>query len=110
MPIPIPADGDADGDGDGDGDAGAAGSPRVRNEIWANIWYDDRLVRIDPADGRVLGYVDLAELWPRRLRPNQNAVLNGIAFDAQRKRLLVTGKLWPRLYQIEVPGLLPAAD
>jgi glutamine cyclotransferase len=76
-------------------------------EIWANIWYSDLLVRIDPADGRVLGYVDLAELWPRRQRSHPEAVLNGIAYDNDRQRLLVTGKLWPRLYWIAVPGLLP---
>jgi glutamine cyclotransferase len=55
----------------------------------------------------VLGYVDLAGLWPQRLRPHREAVLNGIAYDAERRRLLVTGKLWPRLYWIAVPGLVP---
>lgn len=81
----------------------------ARNEVWANIWHQDRLVRIDPADGRVLGYVQLSGLWPRAERPHREAVLNGIAFDADRGRLLVTGKHWPRLYWIEVPGLLPAS-
>ncbi len=77
----------------------------LRVEVWANIWRRDRLVRIDPADGRVLGYVDLRGLWPRRERPHAEAVLNGIAWDATEQRLLVTGKLWPRLYWVEVPGL-----
>ena len=81
-----------------------------RDEIWANIWHDDRLARIDPADGEVLGYVDLTGLWPQRKRPHPEAVLNGIAFDAARRRLLVTGKHWPRLYWIAVPGLLPAGS
>jgi glutaminyl-peptide cyclotransferase len=80
----------------------------VRGEVWANIWHSDRLVRVDPADGRVLGYVDLTGLWPQRERPHREAVLNGIAYDADGERLLVTGKHWPRLYWIEVPGLLPA--
>jgi glutamine cyclotransferase len=79
----------------------------TRAELWANIWHQDRLVRINPADGRVLGYVDLGGLWPRQQRPHREAVLNGIAWDARGKRLLVTGKHWPRLYWIEVPGLLP---
>lgn len=82
----------------------------VHDEIWANIWHQDRLARIDPADGRVLGYVDLTGLWPQHERPHSEAVLNGIAFDAERRRLLVTGKHWPRLYWITVPGLLPAPE
>jgi glutamine cyclotransferase len=77
----------------------------VRAEVWANIWHRDRLVRIDPSNGRVLGYIDLGGLWPKRKRPHAEAVLNGIAWDAQNQRLLVTGKHWPRLYWIEVPGL-----
>ncbi|WP_367115646.1 glutaminyl-peptide cyclotransferase [Thiohalocapsa sp.] len=82
----------------------------TREEIWANIWHQDRLVRIDPADGRVLGYVDLTGLWPRSERPHREAVLNGIAYDSKQSRLLVTGKHWPRLYWIAVPGLLPAPE
>lgn len=74
----------------------------INGEIWANIWYQDRLVRISPANGAVLGYVDLSALWPRSERPNRDAVLNGIAFDANGRRLFVTGKHWPHLYQIEV--------
>jgi glutamine cyclotransferase len=77
----------------------------IEGEVWANIWYEDRLVRISPADGSVLGYVDLSGLWPRGERPDPEAVLNGIAYDAARKRIFVTGKHCPRLYQIEVvPG------
>jgi len=74
----------------------------IDGEVWANIWYDDRLVRISPEDGAVLGYVDLSGLWPRSERSSSEAVLNGIAYDAAGKRLFVTGKFWPRLYQIEV--------
>jgi glutamine cyclotransferase len=74
----------------------------INGEVWANIWYQDRLVRISPDDGTVLGYVDLSGLWPSvRLRPTE-AVLNGIAYDARGQRLFVTGKYWPWLYQIEV--------
>jgi glutamine cyclotransferase len=73
----------------------------IDGEIWANIWYDDRIVRISPADGAVLGYVDLANLYPRSARSSE-AVLNGIAYDAAGKRLFVTGKNWPQLYEIRV--------
>jgi glutamine cyclotransferase len=97
VPVPMQVAGPESGDGD---------STR-RNEVWANIWFQDRIVRIDPEDGRVLGYVDLTGLWPRAQRPSRDAVLNGIAWDADKQRLLVTGKLWPRLYWIEIPGLLP---
>jgi len=82
----------------------------MRDELWANIWHADRLVRIDPDSGDVLGYVDLAGLLPQSQRPNREAVLNGIAYDGEDHRLLVTGKLWPRLYWIDVPGLLPGPD
>lgn len=74
----------------------------IDGEVWANIWYDDRLVRISPVDGKVLGYVDLTGLLPRGSRPHAQAVLNGIAYDAAGARLFVTGKHWPRLFQIEV--------
>jgi len=75
----------------------------VRGEIWANVWHEDYLVRIDPRNGAVLGYLDLSGLWPRESRAAREAVLNGIAYDAAGARLLVTGKYWPRLYQIELP-------
>jgi glutamine cyclotransferase len=73
----------------------------VDGEIWANIWYDDRIARISPADGRVLGFIDLTTLYPQSARGSE-AVLNGIAYDAAAKRLFVTGKNWPQLYEIEV--------
>ena len=73
----------------------------IDGEIWANIWYDDRIVRISPADGAVHGYIDLASLYPQTARSSE-AVLNGIAYDAAAKRLFVTGKNWPQLYEIKV--------
>jgi glutamine cyclotransferase len=73
----------------------------VDGEIWANIWYDDRIARISPADGMVLGFIDLRTLYPQSARGSE-AVLNGIAYDAAAKRLFVTGKNWPQLYEIEV--------
>lgn len=75
----------------------------VRGEIWANVWHTHRIARIDPATGRVKGWLDLSALIPAVADPE--AVLNGIAYDEQANRLLVTGKLWPRLYEIRVPSL-----
>jgi glutamine cyclotransferase len=73
----------------------------VQGEIWANVWYQDRIVRISPLDGRVLGWIDLSIL-SERSRLSYQDVLNGIAFDAASGRLFVTGKNWSTLYEIEV--------
>ena len=75
----------------------------VKGEIFANIWQTDRIARIAP-DGRVVGWIDLGGL----LTPSERAglergnVLNGIAYDAAKDRLFVTGKLWPKLFEIKV--------
>ena len=87
----------------------AAGSPLrnlneleyVKGEIFANIWQTDYVARIAPESGRVVAYIDLRGL----LTPAERAktdVLNGIAYDAARDRLFVTGKLWPKLFEINV--------
>jgi glutaminyl-peptide cyclotransferase len=78
----------------------------VRGEIWANIWHSDHVARIDPRTGRVIAWVDLSALYPPAQRGDPEAVLNGIAYDAETDRLFVTGKLWPRLFEIRVPGLV----
>jgi glutaminyl-peptide cyclotransferase len=73
----------------------------VEGEILANVWQTDRLVKINPLDGRVTGSVDLSGL----LAPGERAgtdVLNGIAYDGVGKRLFVTGKLWPKLFEIRL--------
>jgi glutamine cyclotransferase len=75
----------------------------VNGEVWANIWTTDVIARIDPASGRVKSWIDLRNLLPARERAG-DAVLNGIAYDAARDRLFVTGKLWPRLFEIKVVG------
>jgi glutamine cyclotransferase len=77
----------------------------VHGEIYANIWHSDRIARISPATGKVLGWIDLAGLLPASERSSAEAVLNGIAYDAAHERLFVTGKLWPKIFEIEViPG------
>jgi len=74
----------------------------VRGEIYANVWQTDRIVRISPADGRVLGWIDLAGILGAADRSGQEDVLNGIAYDVLGNRLFVTGKLWPKLFEIKV--------
>ena len=79
----------------------------VKGEIFANIWRTERIARISPKDGRVTGWIDLSGL----LSPAERAgtdVLNGIAYDAAADRLFVTGKLWPRLFEITLTP--PAAS
>lgn len=73
----------------------------VGGEIYANIWMTDRVARISPVDGRVLGWVDLSGLLTDAER-DQTDVLNGIAYDALGGRLFVTGKLWPKLFEIQI--------
>lgn len=74
----------------------------IRGEIYANVWMTNKIVRISPVTGRVLGTINLTGLLPAIEVRSQDAVLNGIAYDAAHNRLFVTGKLWPRLFQIEV--------
>lgn len=71
----------------------------IEGEVWANVWYTDEIVRIDPASGEVRSKLDLSNLNPQK---QQDAVLNGIAWDAEQRRLFVTGKLWSQLYEITV--------
>lgn len=74
----------------------------IEGELWANIWQTDRIARIDPGTGKVLGYVELGNLLPREDRHPETDVLNGIAYDNEGKRIFVTGKYWPRLFEIKV--------
>lgn len=73
----------------------------VDGEVWANIWSDEIVARIDPGTGAVVGWIDLRGLLTSRERQGVD-VLNGIAYDATTKRIFVTGKLWPWLFQIEL--------
>jgi glutamine cyclotransferase len=73
----------------------------VRGEVFANVWHSDRIARISPQTGRVNGWIDLRGLLSG-FRLDAEAVLNGIAYDSARNRLFVTGKLWPRLFEIEI--------
>lgn len=74
----------------------------VRGEVYANVWHQNRVARIDPQTGHVKGWIDLSGL----LRPGETtdpeAVLNGIAYDEAGDRLFVTGKLWPKLFEVRL--------
>ena len=74
----------------------------VWGEIFANIWHSDDIVRIDPETGEVLGWIDLSGLLTMEERLAGTDVLNGIAFDPEANRLFVTGKLWPKVYEIRL--------
>ena len=75
----------------------------VKGEIFANVWMTDRIVRIDPESGQVKSWIDLSGLLTDAERmAAQVDVLNGIAYDAQRDRLFVTGKKWPKLFEIQL--------
>jgi glutamine cyclotransferase len=77
----------------------------VRGELWANVYETDLIARIDPTTGHVVGWIDLAKLLTTAERQDvttRGGVANGIAFDSVRNRVFVTGKLWPRLFEIDV--------
>jgi glutamine cyclotransferase len=74
----------------------------VHGEIYANVWHTDRIVRISPSTGKVIGWIDLTGLLAPGQVSDPEAVLNGIAYDAAHDRLFVTGKLWPRLFEIKI--------
>jgi glutamine cyclotransferase len=73
----------------------------IHGELYANIWQTDRIAVISPKTGEVLRWIDLTNLISPMSRSAQDAVLNGIAYDPAGKRLFVTGKLWPTLFQIQ---------
>ena len=77
----------------------------IDGEVWANVWQTNYIVRIDPTSGHVVGIIDLTGLLPagQAKDPNDD-VLNGIAWDAESRRLFVTGKNWPSLFEIRLTG------
>ena len=73
----------------------------VDGQVWANIWFDSRIARINPETGWVEGYIEMSGLLPPSYYIGPS-VLNGIAYDSVEHRIFVTGKLWPGLFEIEV--------
>ncbi|MDR0390992.1 MAG: glutaminyl-peptide cyclotransferase [Planctomycetaceae bacterium] len=81
----------------------------INGEIWANIWQSTQIARINPETGEVIGRIEMASFVPAEHRNEQNirwgerrCVLNGIAFDPQKKRVYITGKNWNVLYEFEI--------
>ncbi len=74
----------------------------INGEIYANVWHEDRIARISPQDGHVIGWIDISGLLPVREKVDEESVPNGIAWDAKGRRLFVTGKQWPWVFQIAV--------
>ena len=74
----------------------------VKGEIWANVWQSDQIARINPTTGDVVGWIDLAGILPPMERKGTEEVLNGIAYDAVEDRIFVTGKNWPKLFEIKL--------
>lgn len=74
----------------------------INGEIWANIWMSDQIARIDPQTGKVKGYINLKGLLKDSDRMPDTDVLNGIAWDSQGNRIFVTGKRWPKLFEIKL--------
>ncbi len=79
----------------------------IDGRVYANVWRSDRIVIIDPASGRVSAQLNLGDLYPREQRQRPEDVMNGIAWDAQQRRLFVTGKRWPKLYQLMLLSAAP---
>jgi glutamine cyclotransferase len=80
----------------------------VRGELWANVYRTDLIARIDPTTGRVVGWIDVGNLLTAAQRQDvarRGGVANGIAFDPVRNRLFVTGKLWPRLFEVDLASI-----
>jgi glutaminyl-peptide cyclotransferase len=74
----------------------------VKGEVYANVWQTDRIARIDPSNGKVVGWIDCTGLLSPADRTPETDVLNGIAYDAKGDRLFVTGKRWPKLFEIKL--------
>lgn len=74
----------------------------INGEIWANIWQTDIIARIDPQSGKINSYVNLKGILPESDRNPETDVLNGIAYDSAGKRIFVTGKKWPKLFEIKI--------
>ena len=74
----------------------------IDGKIWANVYTSDEIVIINPKDGRVEGVIDCRGLLPKELRDTTTDVLNGIAYNPDTKKIYLTGKNWPKLYEIKL--------
>ncbi len=76
----------------------------IKGEIWANIWQQNRIAIIDPQTGRVRSWVDFSALIEKEKLRHRDNVLNGIAYDVVQDRIFITGKRWPKIFEIKVLG------
>ncbi len=76
----------------------------IEGELWANVWMNERIARIDPNDGQVIGWVDASGLLSPEEVTTRTDVLNGVAYDAMNGRIFITGKNWPKVFEIEMPS------
>ena len=74
----------------------------IKGELFANIWQTDFVARINPTNGNVLGFINFTGLLPPPDRDASTDVLNGIAYDSARDRIFVTGKRWPKLFEVRL--------
>ena len=88
------------------GDSGKVGKLNeleyIDGEIYANIWGTEKIARIDPKTGRITAWIDLTGLLSKQDKKDRVDVLNGIAFNSENGNLFVTGKLWPKIFEIEL--------
>lgn len=82
----------------------------INGRVFANVWQKDHIAVIDPATGGVTAWIDLSGLYLRQTGERQPEVLNGIAYDPENAKLYVTGKLWKRVFQIEIVPEIPSAS
>jgi len=71
-------------------------------DIYANVWQSQNIIKIDAISGRVTGIIDLKEIVPKKYRGHNDYVLNGIAYDSEKNRFFVTGKMWPHVFELEL--------
>jgi len=74
----------------------------IEGAVFANVWQTSHIIRIDLGSGEVTGIIDLKEIVPEQFRGHQDNVLNGIAYDSEMKRVFVTGKMWPHVYEMKI--------
>jgi len=74
----------------------------VEGAIYANVWQLPKIIKIDINSGRVTGIIDLSEIVPKQFRGHSDYVLNGIAYDSEKKRFFVTGKMWPQVFELKL--------
>lgn len=74
----------------------------VDGAVYANIWQSPKIIKIEADSGKVTGFIDLSNIVPKQFRGHSDYVLNGIAYDAEKKRFFVTGKMWPTVFELEL--------